>query len=184
LQFRQGTLIVGRMRLRSRNEELLMATIRIRPGEPSDAATIVNFVRQLASYERQPIEQMKLTEAEVLRDGFPPTARFETLIAEMDGEPVGLALFYHDYSTWEARHGIWVEDLFVNENVRRHGIGRRLLSEVARIGIERGCCRLGLSVLTWNPAREFYKRLGFAPMGEAIPLSVSGDALAGLAKFG
>lgn len=143
-----------------------MAAKRIRPAVPGDAATIVRLVRSLAVYEKEPVETVHLTEADVLRDGFGATPRFEALIAELDGVPVGLALFFHNYSTWQGRPGLYLEDLYIEEHARGHGLGADLMRELARIAQERNCARLELSVLDWNPTREFYHRLGFDQLDE------------------
>jgi GNAT superfamily N-acetyltransferase len=155
----------------------------IRPAEASDAATIVRLVRELAAYEGL-LDQARISEADVLRDGFGERARFACLLAELDGAPVGLALYFEDYSTFEGRPGIFVEDLYVAEPARGLGVGRRLLARLAQIAIERDCRRLDLIVLHWNPARGFYDRLGFRPSADWLPYRLSGDALARLAGEG
>ncbi|MDA1258498.1 MAG: GNAT family N-acetyltransferase [Chloroflexi bacterium] len=143
-----------------------MPETRIRPAVPGDAIAIVRLVRSLAVYEKEPVETVLLTEADVLRDGFGESPRFETLLAELDGVAVGFALFFHNYSTWQGRPGLHLEDLYVEEQARGHGLGLDLMRELARIADERGCARFELSVLDWNPTREFYDRLGFEHMDE------------------
>jgi GNAT superfamily N-acetyltransferase len=103
------------------------------------------------------------------------------LIAEVGADAVGFALFFPTYSTWEGRAGIHLEDLFVLEQWRGHGIGHALLIELAKITVARGCARLELSVLDWNPAREFYHRLGVTHQQEWLPYRISGNALLTLA---
>jgi GNAT superfamily N-acetyltransferase len=152
-------------------------TVTVRPATPADAATLVALVRELAVYEREPLSSVKMTEADVLRDGFGPDRRFEALIAEADGRAAGFALFFHNYSTWEGRAGIYIEDIYVSEWARGLGIGRRLVAEVAAIARERGCPRVDLWVLHWNPARKFYERMGFTDMSDWTPYRLSGDAL-------
>ena len=98
----------------------------IRPAGPEDAGDIVRLVRALAAYENEPVETVRMTEADVLRDGFSEPRRFEVLLAEDAGEAVGFALFFHNYSTWEGRAGIYVEDLFVEERARGQGLGREI----------------------------------------------------------
>jgi GNAT superfamily N-acetyltransferase len=154
--------------------------VTIRPAEASDAATIVRLVRDLADFEGL-LDQVRLSEADVLRDGFGERLRFECLLAEVDGAPAGFALFFEDYSTFEGRPGIFVEDLYVAEAARRLGIGRRLLARLAQITVERDYRRLDLMVLHWNPARGFYENLGFRPSADWLPYRLSGDALARLA---
>lgn len=138
-----------------------MAKIRIRWATESDAALIVHFIRELAIFEKEPVEQVKITEADVRRDSFGPARRFEVLIAEVDRKPVGFALFFPNYSTWEGKPGLYIEDIFVEESVRKSGVGRKLIATVAKIAKARGCARIDLAVLDWNPARGFYHRLGF-----------------------
>lgn len=154
---------------------------RVRHATPEDAATIVRLVRALAEFEREPPESVRLTEADVLRDGFGDQPLFEVLIAELDGAAVGFALFFPRYSTWEGRASLHLEDLFVDEAARGHGLGRMLLAALARLAVERGAPRIDLSVLDWNPAREFYHRLGMAHMEQWLPYRMSGEAIERLA---
>ena len=158
-----------------------MPSITIRPAEASDAATIVRLVRELADFEGL-LEQVRISEADVLRDGFGEQPRFACLLAEVDGAPVALALYFEDYSTFEGRPGIFVEDLYVAEAARGLGIGQQLLARLAQITVERDCRRLDLMVLHWNPARGFYERLGFRPSADWLPYRLSGEALARLAN--
>jgi len=138
-----------------------MANTRIRWATEGDAALIVHFVRALAAFEQEPLEHVHITETDVLRDGFGDPRRFEVLIAELDGRAVGFTLFFPRYSTWHGRHGLYIEDIFVDESARGTGIGRKLIAAVAKIAQARGASRIDLSVLKWNPARDFYQRLGF-----------------------
>lgn len=156
-------------------------TLEIRPAERSDAGTLVALVQALAVFEKEPVSRVKLTVEDVLRDGFSEPRRFEALIARWAGEPVGFALFFHNYSTWEGRAGIFVEDLFVLASHRTRGIGRALLAEIAGIARARDCVRVDLQVLDWNPARDFYGRLGFTQMASWLPYRLSGEAIAALA---
>src|ERR1700683_1236828 len=137
-----------------------MAESRIRWATENDAALIAHYIRELAIYEKEPPENVKITEAEVRRDGFGSHRRFEVVIAEIDRKPVGFALFFPNYSTWEGQQGLYIEDIFVEESARKSGIGRQLIAAVAKIAKSRGCARIDLAVLDWNPARGFYKRLG------------------------
>jgi GNAT superfamily N-acetyltransferase len=157
-----------------------MPSVAIRPAEASDAGSIVRLIRELAEYEGL-LDQVRITEADVLRDGFGECRRFECLLAEVDGAAAGFALFFEDYSTFEGRPGIFVEDLYLAESARGLGIGRRLLARLAQIAIERRGRRLDLMVLQWNPARGFYERLGFRHSADWLPYRLSGDALARLA---
>jgi GNAT superfamily N-acetyltransferase len=138
-----------------------MADTRIRWATENDAALIVHFIRALAIFEKEPVEQVRITEADVRRDGFGEHRRFEVLIGEVDRKPVGFALFFPNYSTWEGKPGLYIEDIFVDESMRGTGIGRKLIAAVAKIAQSRGCARIDLAVLNWNPARGFYNRLGF-----------------------
>ena len=162
--------------------------ITVRPAEPRDAATIVEFVRSLAEFEHEPLEQVLLTEADVLRDAFGERPAFECLIAEegdpqggAEARPLGHAIFFPNYSTWEARPGIYVEDIFVVEDARQSGAGRALLEALARLAVARGAPRIDLAVLDWNPARAFYERLGFTRQHEWLPYRLDAAGITALA---
>jgi GNAT superfamily N-acetyltransferase len=155
-------------------------SIAIRKAGPADAATIVRLIRALAAYENL-VDLVRITEADVLRDGFGERPYFECVLAEADGEAVGLAIHRPSYSTFEGRPGLYVEDLFVAESTRQLGIGRLLMARLAAIARQRGCTRMSLAVLHWNPAREFYRRLGFTQVEEWLPYQLSERALARLA---
>jgi GNAT superfamily N-acetyltransferase len=155
--------------------------LEIRAATAADAACILGFVRALAEYERAPdaVEVDAETLARQLREQPPP---FECLIAEQQGAPVGFALFFHTYSTWRGKRGIWLEDLFVLPEARRHGIGTALLRRVAMLAVERDCARFEWSVLDWNTlATEFYRGLG----AEVLPAwRICRIADAALARLG
>ena len=138
-----------------------MAETRIRWATENDAALIVHFIRALAIFEKEPVERVRITEADVRRDAFGGNRRFEVLVAEIDRKPMGFALFFSNYSTWEGKPGLYIEDIFVEESARKSGLGRKLIAAVAKIAKARGCARIDLAVLDWNPARGFYNRLGF-----------------------
>jgi GNAT superfamily N-acetyltransferase len=157
-----------------------MPSIIIRAASASDAATVVRLIRALAAYENM-LDQVRITEADVLRDGFGARPCFECLLAEIGGEPVGLAIHRPSYSTFDGRPGLYVEDLIVSESARGLGIGRLLMARLAAIAQQRGCSRMSLAVLHWNPARAFYGRLGFTQVEDWLPYQLSGDALARLA---
>jgi GNAT superfamily N-acetyltransferase len=136
------------------------AMLEIRFAGVGDAATLLRFIQALAVYERAPdaVEVDAETLAAQLGAAQPP---FECLLAEQQGVAVGFALFFHSYSTWRGRRGIWLEDLFVSPEARRRGVGRALLERVMALARERGCGRLEWSVLDWNqPALDFYRSLG------------------------
>jgi len=134
--------------------------IELRFAKPSDAATILRFVRALADYEKMPhaVEVTEETLAVQLGSSPPP---FECLLAEEGASAVGFALLFHTYSTWRGRRGIWLEDLFVLPEWRRRGVGRALLDKVVSLAKERGCGRVEWSVLDWNQsAIDFYRGYG------------------------
>ena len=154
----------------------------IRPATPADAALIAKLVHELAIYERAP-EACHATEAKVLASLFGKDPAAEALIAEHDGEPCGMAVFFHNYSTWECSRGLYVEDIYVRPAWRRRGIGRALLARLAAIALERGCARMDLAVLDWNkPARDFYASIGFEALMEWVPYRATGKALQELAR--
>jgi GNAT superfamily N-acetyltransferase len=157
-------------------------SLTIRRAERKDAALMLKLVHELATYEREP-DAVMATEADLLRDGFGEAPLFHCLIAEWEGEAVGFALFFYNYSTWHGRPGIHLEDLFVRETQRGKGIGKALLKALAKEAIEKGCTRLNWHVLDWNqPAIDFYKRMGADVLPDWRICRVSGDALAALAS--
>ena len=152
-------------------------SIRIAPAVSADVPVILDFIRQLADYEKLS-HDVAATE-ESLRDtlfGARPYA--EVLIAYWEEAPVGFALFFHNYSTFLAKPGIYLEDLFVNPPARGRGIGKALLTRLAELAIERGCGRVEWAVLDWNaPAIEFYRRMGARPMEEWTTFRLTGASL-------
>ncbi len=154
---------------------------QIRPATPSDVPQILQFIRELAEYEKLS-DHVTATEELLHQNLFAPRPVAECLVAELDQIPVGFALFFHNFSTFVGRPGIYLEDLFVRPIARGKGIGRALLTHLARIAVERNCGRLEWSVLDWNsPAIGFYKRLGAMPMDEWTVMRVAGDVLKDLA---
>jgi len=153
----------------------------IRMAGPEDAATILGLIRELAGFENL-LDQVRATEADIRRDGFGPERRFECLLADVDGQAVGFALFFPSYSTFEGRAGLYLEDIYVVESARGLGIGRALIARLARLASERNYPRLDLSVLHWNPARAFYERLNFRQFADWLPYRLSGEALRTLAQ--
>jgi GNAT superfamily N-acetyltransferase len=156
--------------------------LRLRPATREDVPVILAFVRELAAYERS-ADAVVATEEDFLRDGFGEGPRFRAMIAEWDGEPAGFALWFYNWSTWTGRSGIYLEDLYVRPKLRRHGIGKALLRELARIAAGDGCRRLVWQVLDWNePALEFYRSLGATFLREWVTVRLEGDALASLGR--
>ncbi len=147
-----------------------------------DLPVILNFIEQLAEYER--LRHECVATVEKLRATlFAARPAAEVIIARLDDEPVGFALFFHNYSTFLAQSGIHLEDLFVNPEGRGAGVGRALLSRLAQIAIERDCGRLEWVVLDWNePAIGFYRSIGATPKDEWTTYRVSGEPLHALAS--
>lgn len=142
---------------------------------------ILEFIRELADYEREP-QAAVATAADLLRDGFGPEPKFRVDIAEWSGEPAGFALYFWNYSTWQGKPGLYLEDLFVRPRFRGKGIGKALLVHLARVAVKNNCGRLVWQVLDWNtPAIEFYKSLGADTMKEWLTMRVTGEALVRLA---
>jgi GNAT superfamily N-acetyltransferase len=158
--------------------------IHIRPATEADVPLIVRLIHGLAEYERL-LHECEATEERVRASLFGPKPDAEVVIAEADGVPAGFALFFHNYSTFLARRGIYLEDLFVFPEFRGRGIGRALLVHLARLAVARECGRLEWSVLDWNePAIRFYRSLGAVPMDEWTVQRVTGEALDRLAAEG
>jgi GNAT superfamily N-acetyltransferase len=156
--------------------------LQIRAAVVQDAACILRFIRALAEYEREPdaVEVDEATLAHQLAAQPPP---FECLLAELDAEPVGFALFFHTYSTWRGKRGIWLEDLFVLPEARRRGVGAALLRRVAALALERDCARFEWSVLEWNtPAIAFYRSFGAQVLEAWRICRVSNEALEQLGR--
>jgi GNAT superfamily N-acetyltransferase len=155
--------------------------LRIEPAQPADVAEIVALVRELAAYERL-LDQVRLAPEDLQRHLFGPRPYAEAVVARVGDEAVGFALWFHNYSTFEGRPGLYLEDLFVRPARRGCGHGAALLRYLARIAVERGCARFEWAVLDWNePAIAFYRRLGAVAMDEWTIQRVSGDALRALA---
>jgi GNAT superfamily N-acetyltransferase len=152
-------------------------TLSIRSAVAADAPLIFAFITALAEYERL-AHEVKTSAEQLAAQLFGPTPRAEVLIGEIDGVARGFALFFHNFSTFEGRPGIYLEDLFVEPEARGAGLGRALLARLAQLAIERDCARLEWSVLDWNePALAFYRKLGAKPMAEWTVQRLDGDAL-------
>jgi GNAT superfamily N-acetyltransferase len=158
-----------------------MGELVIRSATPEDVGTLLRLIRDLAEFEKL-AHEVRATEADLLREGFGPSPRYEALLAEEDGRALGFALYFHTFSTFEGRSGLHLEDIFVRDEARGRGIGRKLMARLAAIAAERSCARLDLSVLHWNPARRFYDRLGMKQMAEWLPYRLAGPGLAQLAE--
>ena len=156
--------------------------MNIRTATEEDVPLILGFIRELAHYER--LEHQVVATEDSLRKTLFGNPRFaEVLIGETDSEPFGFALFFHNYSTFLGRPGVYLEDLYVRPDLRGHGYGRALLARLAAIAIERNCGRVEWSVLNWNePAIRFYRGLGALPMDQWSVYRITGDALEKLAR--
>ena len=154
-----------------------MSEFLIRSAKSEDVPLVLSFIRQLAEYER--LSDACVATEDILREslfGARPAA--EVVIGYEGSEPVGFAVFFHNFSTFLGRAGIYLEDLFVNPDKRGRGYGKALLAHLAKLAVERGCGRLEWSVLDWNePSIRFYKSLGAIPMDEWTIYRVTGDAL-------
>jgi len=154
----------------------------IRFADQRDVAAILVLVRQLAEYEKL-AHQVVATEADLRQTLFGEHPRAEVLLGNFEGEPVGMALFFHNYSTFLGKAGIYLEDLFIQQAYRGRGFGKAMLRRLAQIAVERDCGRLEWAVLDWNePAIRFYKSLSAEPMDEWTVYRLTGDALARLAE--
>lgn len=155
-------------------------TVAIRPGTAADVPAIAELIRGLARYEKLE-QEVTLTEELLTKNLFGSRRYAETLIAEEAKTPIGFALFFHNFSTFLALPGVYLEDLLVVPEHRGRGVGRALLKELARIAVERGCGRLEWSVLDWNrDAIGFYERLGAKPNSEWTVYRLTGEALSAL----
>jgi len=157
-------------------------TVSIRSATPADLPLIAQFIRDLADYEKL-AHEVRFDEAKLGEKLFGPPPYAEVVIGEIDGTPQGFALFFHNFSTFEGRPGIYLEDLFVRPEARGSGLGKALLTHLAALCTARDCARLEWSVLDWNaPAIGFYQSLGAKLMDEWTVMRVDGDALTKLAS--
>ena len=155
--------------------------IQIRRAEEKDVPLILRFIRDLAAYEK--LSASCVATEELIHDSlFGPSPRAEAIVASYDDEPAGFAIFFHNFSTFLGRPGLYLEDLFVTPQLRGKGIGKAMLVHLAQIARERGCGRFEWAVLDWNtPSVEFYKKLGAVPMDEWTVFRLTGAALDNLA---
>jgi GNAT superfamily N-acetyltransferase len=156
--------------------------VSIRSATVADLSLIAQFIRDLAAYEKLSHE-VRFDEASLGERLFGPHPYAEVIIGEIDGAPQGFALFFHNFSTFEGKPGIYLEDLFVRPEARGSGLGKALLRHLAQLAVERDCARLEWWVLDWNePSIGFYKSLGAKPMDEWTVFRVDDNALIKLAQ--
>lgn len=154
----------------------------LRKATENDVSLLLSFIRELADYEKLSHE-VEATEETLRRHLFGERCSAEALIGEIENEPVAFAIFFHNFSTFLGKPGLYLEDLFVKPQFRGMGLGKRILAHLARIAVERDCGRFEWWVLDWNePAINFYRSIGAVPMSEWTVQRVSGEALHALAK--
>jgi GNAT superfamily N-acetyltransferase len=156
--------------------------ISVRFATADDVPLLLQLIKALAVFERAP-DAVVATEDDLRRYGFGAEPRFEAILAFLDGEPAGCALFHSRFSTWLGRPGLYLEDLYVTEEARGKGVGKRLMARLAAIAVERGWRRIDFHVLDWNPAREFYHRLGMGHFGEWLRYGADQAALQRLSEY-
>lgn len=160
-----------------------LAETKIRFASPEDTPVILNFIKQLAAYEKLEHE-VTATIEDLKQTLFSNTPKAEVILLEADKTPVGFALFFHNYSTFLAKPGIYLEDLFVLPEMRGKGYGKLLLSFLADLAVKRNCGRFEWSVLDWNtPAIKFYESIGAIPLSEWTGQRLTGETLVKLASF-
>ncbi|NUQ81836.1 MAG: GNAT family N-acetyltransferase [Bacteroidetes bacterium] len=157
-------------------------SLTIRKAVPADAPHIVRLIKDLALYEKDP-DAAVVTESDILRDAFSDHPVIHTIMADWNGVPVGFALYFYNYSTWQGRKGLYLEDLYVDPPFRKLGIGKGLLIVLARIARKLGCGRVVWQVLDWNtPSIDFYESIGARHMSEWLTYRLEGDAITALAS--
>ncbi len=180
----RGRCLRGRARRECAHLGYNDGMLKIRDAIVEDIPLILEFIRDLAEYERAPQEAVA-TEAQIRRHGFSSRPKFQVLIGEWDGQPAAFALFFYHFSTWLGRPTLFLEDLFVRPPFRRRGIGKALLLYLAKVAVEEDCGRFEWQVLDWNsPAIEFYESLGARVLKEWLTMRVTGEALIKLAALG
>ena len=156
--------------------------LRIREASVDDAPLILSFIHELAEYEREP-SAVRATEDDLIRDGFSKNPKFKVIIAEWNSSPAGMAFFFQNYSTWQGKHGLFLEDLFVRPQFRRKGIGKALMVHLARTAIEEKCYGMRWEVLDWNKsAIDVYQRLGARFREHWRVMQLTGDDLKRLSE--
>jgi GNAT superfamily N-acetyltransferase len=156
--------------------------LKLRKATRKDIPQILSFIRELAEYEKAP-NAVSCTEKDLRRDGFGSNPKFRVVIAEWNGEPAGMAFYFHNYSTWRGRPGIFIEDLFVRTQFRGKGVGRALMAKLAKTAIAEQCHGIRWEVLEWNkPAIDVYQHLGSKFREGWRIMQISGEELRELAK--
>jgi len=159
-----------------------MHSIEIREARIDDSALILRFINELATYEKEP-EAVVATEADIRRSIFDADSTVDAIICLMNGEPIGFAVYFYNYSTWVGRNGMYLEDLYVSPEYRKFGAGKAILKHLAALAVAKGCGRFEWSVLDWNePAIGFYQSIGAKPMDGWTVYRLSGAALEALAE--
>ena len=157
-------------------------SIVLRPADENDTGILLDFIKKLASYEKK-MDEVIATKSDLEYVLFKMKIA-EAIIAELDREAAGFAIFFYNFSTFIGKPGIYIEDLYVNPEVRGKGIGKALFTYIARLAIQRKCCRLEWSVLHWNePSINFYKKLGAEPKDEWVVYKLSGKSLKKIADM-
>jgi GNAT superfamily N-acetyltransferase len=157
--------------------------LKIREATIQDVPLILSLIRELAEYEREP-GAVRATEEDLVRDGFSANPKFRVLIAESDGQPAGMAFFFDHYSTWQGRHGLFLEDFFVRPEFRGEGVGKALMVSLARIAVAEKCYGMRWEVLDWNtPAIEVYKKLGARFREHGRVMQLTGEELKRLSEI-
>lgn len=161
-------------------------SVVIRPARPTDVPLVLSFIRELAEYERAPgdvVATEDLLHQHLFGSGLGRGPTAECVIGEIDGAPLGFAVYFHNFSTWKGRPGLYLEDLFVRPAARGRGLGKALFVHVARTAVARNCPRMEWAVLDWNsPAIDFYTALGAAPMSDWTTFRLTGPALEAAAR--
>jgi GNAT superfamily N-acetyltransferase len=150
--------------------------VTIREARYDDASLLHSLIQELAAFEKLSHE-VEATEDQIRETLLGEQSSAHAIIAEFDGEPVGFAVYFFNYSTFMGRPGLYIEDLFVNPARRGEGIGRALFSYCARVALKKNCGRLEFAVLHWNPARQFYERMGAKAMSDWVVYRLMGEAL-------
>ncbi len=156
--------------------------LKIRKASAEDAPLILSFIRELAEYEREP-GAVRATEDDLIKDGFSANPKFRVIIGESDGKPAGMAFFFHHYSTWQGRQGIFLEDFFVRPEFRGKGVGKALMVHLAQIALAEKCYGMRWEVLDWNTtAIDIYGKLGARFREHQRVMQITGEDLKRLSE--